>query len=113
MASWRVRSSYSVSCVWRTLDARFKGLVRLAELIVLRLETGDLDWIDLGAEVRPGEERGSERKEQESGSEDADLQVRDPPLPQLGVSVGDDDDRVVPFRHELSYREWSTWTPNP
>src|SRR5947209_3402917 len=86
------------------LDARLEGLVRPAETVVLGLQAGDLDGVDPGAEVGPGEEGRGEGEEQEGGRQQADLQVRHPPLAQLGVGVGDDDDRVVPFRHELSYK---------
>src|SRR6185436_19223339 len=85
-------------------DARLELQVDLPELLVLALEAGDLDRVDPGAEVGPDEEGCGEGEEEERAGDEPDLEVRDPPLAQLGMGVRDEDDRVVLSWHGQLYK---------
>src|SRR5436305_1830960 len=99
--------------VLELLDARLEGEVGPAELLVLALQAGDLDRIEVPAEVEPEEEGGGEREEEEGNGGDPDLEAGYLPLAQLGVCVGDQDDRVVPFCHRsLHKKPAGSWTPS-
>ena len=105
MASCRVRSSYPASWPWSflTLDSKSRFVLRSCSFSLFRraISTGltfRLKW----SQVKRAAARVRRRK---APASDPDLQAGHLPLAQLGVRVGDQDDRVVPFCHESSYKE--------
>jgi hypothetical protein len=65
--------------------------------------------------VGPDQEDRREGKKEEGAGRKADLKVRDPPLAQLGVGVGDEDDRVVLSWHRRSvkFTNEASWSEGP
>ena len=80
------------------------------QLLVLACEPGDLDRVDVvlqWGQVKQGRARVRRRI---SAGDEPDLEVRDPPLAQLGVGVGDEDDRMVLSRHSCP-GSWNLMVP--
>ena len=86
-----------------TLDSKVRLVLRSCSFSLLRraISTG-LTFLLKWSQVKRTAARVSRKK---APATIADLQAGDLPFAQLGVRVGDQDDRVVPFRHESSYKE--------